>query len=67
MLKPKTKKSQPSEGKTAALKAVTVEKTKRLNANIPENLYIDLKLKATKEGRALNDLVIEWVNEYLSK
>lgn len=67
MLKAKTTKLRVSEGKSDAIKEVTREKTRRLNANIPESLYRDLQLRATQEGRKLNDLVIEWVNEYLSK
>lgn len=67
MLKAKTTHTRMSEGKSDAIKEVTREKTKRLNANIPESMYKDLQLKATQEGRKLNDLVIEWVNEYLCK
>jgi predicted HicB family RNase H-like nuclease len=66
-LKTKKKATRSNKGKEAALKSVTTEKMKRLNANLPESLYLDLKVKATKEGRAINDLVIEWVNKYLSK
>ena len=66
-LKAKKKATRLTSGKKDALKSVTAEKMKRLNANLPESLYLDLKVKATKEGRAINDLVIEWVNKYLSK
>ncbi len=64
-LKAKTT-TRVSEGKTDALIDVTKEKTVRLNANLSESLYQDLKIKAAKENTKINDLVIGWVKEYLS-
>ena len=68
MLKPKTRKSrEDNQGKAAALEDVRKEPTKRLNANIPASLYQELQIQAAKDGRKINDLVIEWVNAYLGK
>lgn len=68
MLKPKTRRSrEDSQGKTAAIEDVRKEPTKRLNANVPASLYHELQVKAAKEGRKINELVNQWVNEYLSK
>ena len=64
MLKAK-KINRSQTGKEEAIKSVTCENSKRLNANIPESLYIDLKIKAMKEKRALNELVVQWIKEYL--
>ena len=68
MLKPKTRRNrEDSQGKTAAIDDVRKEPTKRLNANVPASLYQELQVKAAKEGRKINDLVNQWVDEYLSK
>lgn len=68
MLKPKTRRDrEESHGKSAALDDVRKHPNKRLNANIPAPLYQELQIQAAKDGRKINDLVIEWVNEYLSK
>tara|TARA_R110002050_G_scaffold259608_2_gene399057 strand:+ start:223 stop:429 length:207 start_codon:yes stop_codon:yes gene_type:complete len=68
MLKPKTRRNrEDSQGKTAAIDDVRKEPTKRLNANVPASLYQELQVKAAKEGRKINELVNQWVNEYLSK
>jgi len=68
MLKPKARRSrEDNQGKAAALEDVRKEPTKRLNANIPASLYQELQIQAAKDGRKINDLVLEWVNEYLSK
>lgn len=58
--------TRSSLAKDEALADVSKEKTVRLNANIPESLYKALKVKAVQEDKTINDLVIFWVNEYLS-
>ncbi|WMS89297.1 hypothetical protein [Pleionea litopenaei] len=58
--------TRENEGKAAAIKEVTKEKTSRLNANIPESLYKQLKMKAAADDKKINDLVIEWIEKYLS-
>jgi predicted HicB family RNase H-like nuclease len=68
MLKPKTRRNrEDSQGKTAAMEDVRREPTKRLNANVPASVYIELQVKAAQEGRKINELVNQWIFEYLSK
>jgi predicted HicB family RNase H-like nuclease len=68
MLKPKTRRNrEDSQGKAAAMDDVRKEPTKRLNANIPESVYQELQIKAAQEGRKINELVSQWISEYLSK
>ena len=57
--------SRTSENKEAAIKEVTKEKTIRLNANVPESIYQKLKIRAINENVSINDLVIEWITNYL--
>jgi len=59
--------TRASQAKDEALIDVAKEKSVRLNANLPESLYKALKVKAAQEDQKINDLVIKWVNEYLSK
>jgi predicted HicB family RNase H-like nuclease len=68
MLKPKTRRNrEDSQGKTAAMEDVRKEHTKRLNANVPASVYQELQVKAAQEGRKINELVNQWIFEYLSK
>jgi len=68
MLKPKTRRHrEDSQGKTAAMEDVRKEPTKRLNANVPASVYQELQVKTAQEGRKINELVNQWINEYLSK
>jgi predicted HicB family RNase H-like nuclease len=67
MLKPKTRRNrEDSQGKTAAMEDVRREPTKRLNANVPASAYQELQIKSAQEGRKINELVNQWINEYLS-
>ncbi len=43
------------------------EKKKRLNAEIEESLYRQIKLKAVEEGRSISDITRDLWSEYLSK
>ena len=70
------KAGKPSTVKELAIEAVkqtddmveTIKpKTKRFNVDIPETLHRDIKIQATKEGIALNELTIRLFKEYLSK
>ena len=36
----------------------------RFNANIPESLYLKVKIKAAKENVKLNDLAIQWMTDW---
>lgn len=66
MLKPKTRRNrEDSHGKTAAMEDVRKEPIKRLNANVPASTYKELQVKAAQDGRKINDLVNQWILEYL--
>jgi len=41
------------------------DKTVRFNANIPEKLYRQVKVKAAQEGVKLNDLAIKWMEAWV--
>ncbi|GEM_PF-3298207 len=43
------------------------EKTMRFNANIPESLYLKVKVKAAQENVKLNDLAIEWMESWINE
>lgn len=66
MLKPKTRRDrEDSQGKAAAMEDVRKEPIKRLNANVPASIYQELQIKAAQDGRKINDLVNQWILEYL--
>ena len=66
MLKAK-QKTRERQDKTAALKELSKDSTKRLNADVPITLHRKLKILATKQDKTVTDLLIEIVSEYLSK
>jgi hypothetical protein len=43
------------------------EKKKRLNAEIEESLYRQIKMKAVEDGRSISDITRQLWVEYLSK
>jgi len=43
------------------------EKKKRLNAEIEESLYRQIKMKSVEEGRSISDITRDLWSEYLSK
>lgn len=53
--------------KEAALTEATKEETKRLNAEIPKTLHNKLKMFAVSRETKITDVVIEALNEYMSK
>ncbi len=59
--------SRTNEAKVEALKEVSREKTMRFNANVPERLYLKVKIKAAQENVKLNDLAIKWMEDWVSK
>lgn len=66
MLKPKTRRDrEDSQGKAAAMEDVRKEPIKRLNANVPASIYQELQIKAAQDGRKINDLVNQWILEYI--
>ncbi len=46
-------------------KKLQPQKLKRLNVELPEELYTALKVKAAQERTKLRPLIEKWVNEYL--
>jgi predicted HicB family RNase H-like nuclease len=65
-LQPKTTR-RDRQSKIEAIEAASKEDTKRLNAQIPVSLHSKVKIRAVEEGRNLVDVVIDALNEYLSK
>lgn len=70
------KAGKPTTAKDRAIAAVketepttdnSKAKTKRFNADLPEELHRAMKARAATEGVALNELTIKLFNEYLSK
>lgn len=61
--------SRGDEARQRILKEVTetTEKKKRLNAEIEESLYRQIKMKAVEEGRSISDITRYLWSEYLSK
>lgn len=57
------------EARQRILREVTeaTEKRKRLNAEIEESLYRQIKMKAVEEGRSISDITRDLWSEYLSK
>jgi len=50
-----------------AVREDIIEKTERLNVEMPTSLKRDFKIRAAQEGLKLNELTIKVFNEYLSK
>jgi predicted HicB family RNase H-like nuclease len=65
-LQPKKTRRERTE-KTEAIQAASKEDTKRLNAEIPASLHSKIKIRAVEEGKNIVDLVINALNDYLSK
>ena len=53
--------------KEEAISEATKEETKRLNAEIPKTLHNKLKMFAASRETKITNVVIEALNEYLSK
>lgn len=66
VLKAKTSRRDNLQ-KQEALEAAAQEETKRLNLEIPASLHKTMKKRAADEGRSVKDMVLQAVNEYLSK
>ena len=61
------KSREKSAKHSEALKAASAEASKRLNIQIPESLHASIKIAAARRGVTMQELVIEAVNETLSK
>jgi predicted HicB family RNase H-like nuclease len=66
VLKAKTNRRN-TEIKEQVIEEVAREETTRLNAMIPVSLHKRVKLQAVEEERSITDIVIESLEEYLSK
>ena len=66
--KPSTQKTQKELAIEAVQKIedIVVQKTKRFNVDIPEQLHRAMKVQAAKEGLQLNAITIKLFQEYLS-
>ena len=53
--------------KERVLEEVAKEETTRLNAVVPMSLHKAVKVQAATEGRSITDILIDSLNEYLSK
>lgn len=63
---------RPSRGDDARKRILheiteTSEKKKRLNAEIEEELYRKIKMRAVEEGRSISDITRDLWSEYLSE
>ena len=63
---------RPSRGDEARQRILhevteTNEKKKRLNAEIEESLYKQIKMKSVEEGRSISDITRDLWYEYMSK
>lgn len=43
------------------------EDTHRINANVPKELYTELKLQAVREDRTMTDIITDAVRRYLDE
>ena len=66
MLRAKTTRRR-TETKERVLEEVAKEETTRLNAVVPVSLHKAIKVRAASEGRSITDILIDSLNEYLSK
>lgn len=39
----------------------------RLNANIPKELHMRIKIEAAKQGRSIGDMIAEWIDKNTPK
>ena len=63
----KDKPTRSLEELKAQVQGKIEEPTKRLNVNLPESTFNAFKSRAAAQGATMSALVLEWVNEYLSK
>lgn len=66
MLRAKTTRRH-TDTKERVLEEVAKEETTRLNAVVPVSLHKAVKVRAASEGRSITDILIDSLNEYLSK
>ncbi len=66
MLRAKTTRRK-TEAKDRVLDEVMREETTRLNAVVPISLHRAVKVQAAREQRSITDLLVEALNNYLSK
>ncbi len=53
--------------KEKAIQDVTIDKTVRLNVNLPNTVLKQFKLKTVQNNITMSELILKWINEYISK
>lgn len=53
--------------KEKAIQDVTVDKIVRLNVNLPNTVLKQFKLKTVQNNITMSELILIWINEYISK
>ncbi len=66
MLKAKLNHSK-SEALEEAITELRKEETKKLNVLIPESTLRAFKKRAVDENKTMTDLILKWINRYISK
>lgn len=66
-LKIKTRNTRLSTHKDKAIKDVISDKIVRLNINLPSAVLKNFKLKAIQNNTTMSEIILKWINEYISK
>lgn len=53
--------------KEKAIRDVTVDKTVRINVNLPNTVLKKFKLKTVENNTTMSEIILQWVNDYISK
>ncbi|MFP3011950.1 MAG: hypothetical protein ACEY3D_02990 [Rickettsia sp.] len=53
--------------KEQAIQDVTIDKIVRLNVNLPNTVLKQFKLKTVQNNITMSELILKWINEYISK
>lgn len=56
---------EKTRGKKTSEKETEEKEEKQLALKLPKELHLKLKLKCVQEGRAIKDVLIELIEEYL--
>ncbi|WP_353573016.1 hypothetical protein [Candidatus Albibeggiatoa sp. nov. BB20] len=65
--RPQSTKQKSIEAVMDISDEVALEKTKRLNANVPASLHAAIKMQAIREETDMQQLIIKMAQEYLGK
>lgn len=61
------KTRRTTKAKDDAMALLTCSDKARFNANVPADLYKQVKIKAIDDGVTLNDLAVRWMNAYINE